>query len=187
MDVWNRYQLALRGVDAARSIGNGARASGFGVTFDRAFTVAGGERDTQRRRPYLLSCDTRSNVALRCLQPQLEAPLSRIGLSKRRTFSPHVTLLYGTTVATMQMIEPIISRVDRFALVHSHVGKSTHEVFEAWPLGGSWGRDCGLPQCATHAAAISADTAPPVAAIHRSKRALTLHTRRAYRSGRGRA
>lgn len=125
------------GVDAARSIGNCVRAACFDVTFDRVLTFVGDERDAQRRRPYVLSCDTDSNVALRCLQRQLHAPLWRMGLSKRRTFSPHVTLLYDTTVAPMQMIEPIVWQVDRFALVHSHFGKTTHEVIDEWLLEGN--------------------------------------------------
>ena len=123
-------------VDAALSVANSVRAARFEVTFDRALTFSGREHDGQRRRPFDLSCGTGSNIALRCLQRQLHMPLWRMGMSKRRTFSPHVTLLYDTQVAGTQMIQPITWEVDRFALVHSHFGKTSHEAIRTWWLDG---------------------------------------------------
>lgn len=123
-------------LDAALSIANSVRTARFEVTFDRALTFTGQEQDGQRRRPYVLGCATGSNVALRCLQRQLHAPLWRMGMSNRRSFSPHMTLLYDTTAAPMQMIEPISWQADRFALVHSHFGETRHEVIQSWPPDG---------------------------------------------------
>jgi RNA 2',3'-cyclic 3'-phosphodiesterase len=121
-------------VDAALSVAHSVRATAFDVAFDRSQTFVGEQTDSRRRRPYVLSCDKRSNLALRCLQRQLHAPLARLGSLQRKSFSPHVTLLYDTLVAGMQMIEPIVWRVDRFALVHSHYGKTRHEVIREWRL-----------------------------------------------------
>lgn len=111
----------------AEAVGNIVRASPFDVTFDRSFTFDK-QDGSAIKQPYVLSCDQRSKLPLRLMQRQLHAPLLKMDLLRRKGFAPHVTLLYDSTVAQTQMITPVCWHVDSLALVHSHSGKTHHEV-----------------------------------------------------------
>lgn len=125
-------------MDAAASAAKGVRCAPFEVSFDRISTFAGNAQRQERHDalPCALSCLQNDNLALRYLHRQLHAPLRRLGISVRPVFAPHVTVLYDPTNVPVQMIEPIRWQVDRFALVHSHYGKTNHEVIESWSLTG---------------------------------------------------
>lgn len=100
------------------------------MTFDCALTFVKGDSDHIANKPYVLGCEPNSNQALHLLQRQLHMPLLRMGMLHRKSFVPHVTLLYDAKTVARQAIDPIRWRVSKIALVHSHFGKTHHE--ELW-------------------------------------------------------
>ncbi len=114
----------------AQRVAEVASASPFDVTFDCTLSFVKGESDTAAKKPYVLGCQPRSNQALHLLQRQLHVPLLRMGMLHRKSFVPHVTMLYDTKTVTRQAIEPIRWRVSKIGLVHGHYTKTFHE--EVW-------------------------------------------------------
>lgn len=61
--------------------------------------------------------------------------LAGVSVARENAFMPHVTLAYGTGAMIDSMaVGPLLWRVDAFALIHSVVGHSKHEILGRWPL-----------------------------------------------------
>ena len=68
----------------------------------------------------------------------LGAALRQSGFPLPRTrpsqFTPHVTLMYGDPVASVQPITPISWTANEFVLIHSLLGRGQHVQLGHWPL-----------------------------------------------------
>ena len=85
----------------------------------------------------VLGVDETSAAPLRALRHDLAISQLFNGLVVlgAKSFSPHVTLAYGASLPALdEAIEPIIWRVNEFALIASHQGQSRHEELARWPL-----------------------------------------------------
>lgn len=78
------------------------------------------------KRPLVLAGD--ANQALYALQDAITDTKSRAH------FTPHVTLLYDEHRVPRQAVESITWTANHFALVHSFLGRSHHEILARWPL-----------------------------------------------------
>jgi 2'-5' RNA ligase len=108
------------------------RGPAFDVTFKRAESF----RNSTGVYPFVLTGD-KDFAAWRELQDALRAALNNAGLggATKGEFLPHVTLTYDRMRVKPQAIEPIIWRVMDFVLIHSELGKTTHNHLGRWPLG----------------------------------------------------
>lgn len=80
-----------------------------------------------------------------------ERGLSRLALARRaslrrRSFSPHVTMVYRDGRAFTRLTDPVRWTADELVLIHSEVGASRHHVLGRWPLlgGGQGGAQLSL-------------------------------------------
>lgn len=93
--------------------------------------------ERQARKKALVLTETRRTEALDVLHDRLCKALAKAGLRPHRGFSrPHVTLSYGEPLPKPVPIRPIPLLVQEFCLIHSHRGRSRHEVLGRWPLRG---------------------------------------------------
>lgn len=67
-------------------------------------------------------------------QAMMEAGLHNVLV--RKSFNPHVTLLYGEHDIPQQEVDEFVWRVETLTLIRSLQGLSTYEVLEEWPLRG---------------------------------------------------
>jgi 2'-5' RNA ligase len=92
----------------------------------------------------MISASTRS-IALRprhriaelaALRRELtfQAAVAKIAERPGYNFSAHMTLGYRDGTPFSQPVEPIAWIADEFVLVHSHLGKTRHDVVARWPL-----------------------------------------------------
>ena len=103
--------------------------------FDTAFARAESFRNSSGVFPFVLTGD----LALwRPLHDVLGAALSRVGLggATQGEFKPHITLTYDKVRVKPSSIEPVGWQVREFVLVHSLLGKTTHNHLGRWQLGG---------------------------------------------------
>lgn len=77
-------------------------------------------------------------VAVRALQARLGAEMKRAGLGQwvEKSFTPHMTLLYGRGTTALQAVEPVAWTVRELVLVHSFLGETRHEALGRWPFRG---------------------------------------------------
>lgn len=125
--------LRPRLVDAAIQAAARVSAAPFEWTLDTVETFRG------REPPCVLRSEEK-NEPIRQLWQSLGQALALAGLksSRENDFTPHVTLAYGNGVMLDSMaVASLAWRVDRFALVHSVVGRSHHELLGNWPLAGA--------------------------------------------------
>ena len=75
---------------------------------------------------------------LNALQRAIIDAMRGAGVSLRPgwSFSPHQTLFYREGRPEQRRIEGFNWRVERFALICSHVGRTRHETLGTWPLKG---------------------------------------------------
>jgi RNA 2',3'-cyclic 3'-phosphodiesterase len=117
-------------VSAAIAAAGKLRAAPFELVLDHAAGFHG------REPPCVLRC---SNVpsTLQTLWQDLRQSLILAGLGAQlsRNFTPHVTFAYSRGALPQPTpIEPIIWRVEGFALLHSVVGGGEYRTLDAWRL-----------------------------------------------------
>ena len=107
------------------------RAPPFDVTFDRAESF----RNRTGIYPFVLT-GPKDAAPWRPLYDTLGAALKRHGLASavHDEFKPHVTLLRDAKRAKAFAVEPIGWTVRDFVLVHSVLGKTTHNHLARWAL-----------------------------------------------------
>jgi RNA 2',3'-cyclic 3'-phosphodiesterase len=76
-------------------------------------------------------------VGLEMLHGLLGAELRKVGLKARSGFTPHMTLIYGSSHRVgEQAVEPVFWTACEFVLVQSLIGKTKHVRLGQWPLHG---------------------------------------------------
>jgi len=117
----------------SRRAGANVRRAPFEFTLDRAATFP-----RRFNPPCVLRCAAESESDLRSFHAELGMALRVAGLREhldRQPYLPHLTIAYAKSALPADIaIEPIIWKADGFALMDSHVGRSTHEQIERWPL-----------------------------------------------------
>jgi RNA 2',3'-cyclic 3'-phosphodiesterase len=102
--------------------------------FDVAFRRAESFRNSTGVYPIVLTGD---KAQWRGLHEGLRVALAGAGLggATRGDFEPHVTLTYDPIRMKPHAIDPITWTVKDFVLIHSVLGKTTHNHLGRWPLG----------------------------------------------------
>jgi len=103
----------------------------FGAGFARAESF----RNSTGVYPFVLTGDL---AQWRPVHDALGAALKRVGLggATQGEFRPHITLTYDKVRVKPSSIEPVGWQVREFVLVHSLLGKTTHNYLGRWQLGG---------------------------------------------------
>ena len=116
-------------VAAAKTAAAEVAAAPFEVVFDRV----GSFRNRTGVYPFVL---TGSDAAWRPLYGSLGAALKRHGLASivHDEFKPHITLLRDAARLKPAAAGPIAFTVREIVLVHSLLGKTTHNHLARWPL-----------------------------------------------------
>ena len=119
-----------------KSVGDAVRAAPFEMVFD----LAVGSARSVALRPRL------KNRPAAALHDRIAAVLRAAGLAERADyrFASHMTLGYRSGAPFTQDIAPIGWTADAFVLVHSHVGKTRHEILGRWTLDGMEDRQLTL-------------------------------------------
>jgi 2'-5' RNA ligase len=119
-----------------KAIGDAVEAVPFALQFD---TAVGSDRSIALRPRH-------KNASLAALHQRIAVAREAAGLRAREgyRFSPHMTLGYRDGVSFTQPIAPIGWDVDAFVLVHSHVGRTRHDVIGRWLLSGDDDRQLAL-------------------------------------------
>jgi 2'-5' RNA ligase len=116
----------------AMSAGDAMKGAAFDVAFNRVGSFGG----RPRNKPLVLQGEA-GVAGVIDLQASLHVEMRKVGLAKwARPYTPHVTLLYDNAEIAQQPIEPVTWRVTEFALVHSLLGKTQHNVCGRWSLAG---------------------------------------------------
>ena len=127
IDIVDDHADLPRGlVDTLVSAGDAVAA----VPFDMAFDLAVGSRRSVALRP------RRRNPGVEALRDRIAAARDRAGISPRHEyrFGAHMTLGYRQGAPFTQGIVPLGWTADEFVLIHSHVGRTRHDVLARWPL-----------------------------------------------------
>jgi 2'-5' RNA ligase len=105
------------------------RTAPFEIAFDRIVTFRG-----RYQSPCVLRCTPLSDSAMQQLWRGLGVVLPGVrGEEMERRFVPHLTIAYGDRMLeTPISIEPIVSRIEEFALVDSNGAQ--HAALARWPL-----------------------------------------------------
>jgi 2'-5' RNA ligase len=116
-------------VKLAKDAAGQVMAAPFAVSFPRAESF----RNSTGVFPFVLTGDAKEWATL---HTSLAASLTRIGLggATRGEFKPHVTLTYDEVRVKPLKIAPISWTVREFVLVHSVLGKTTHNHLGRWLL-----------------------------------------------------
>jgi len=111
------------------------------VVFDRVLSFGGRAGNL----PCVL-CDSDGNDALLQFHRQLGVVLAEHGFRSKgkQSFHPHVTLLYDEQRVAVEPVVPLSWTVNKFALVHSLVGRSRYIPLAGWML-----RGCSRPGAAS--------------------------------------
>lgn len=101
--------------------------------FDAAFARAESFRNSTGVYPFVLTGDV---APWRALHAALGAALKKAGLggATQGEFKPHVTLTYDRLRIKPLKMEPLIWTVRDFVLVHSQLGRTTHNHLGRWQL-----------------------------------------------------
>jgi len=115
------------------NIASGAASQVRVPAFDVAFKRAESFRNSTGVFPFVLTGDKQQWSTL---YEALRVALTDAGLggATRGDFQPHVTLTYDPVRVKPHAIEPITWTVKDFVLVHSVLGKTTHNHLGRWPL-----------------------------------------------------
>ena len=102
----------------------------FGVTFRRVESF----RNSTGVFPFVLTSD---KAQWKGLHEALRVALTNAGLggATRGDFAPHITLTYDKVRVKPHAVDPIEWIVKDFVLIHSALGKTTHNHLGRWPLG----------------------------------------------------
>lgn len=103
----------------------------FDVVLDRIGSIG----DAYNSGPLVLSGGG-ALAALRGFQRELGEALRAVGIEafERRSFKPHMTLLYTPTYVAREPVAPVAWTVSELLLIDSHIGQVVHEVVGRWPL-----------------------------------------------------
>ncbi len=134
LDDHDRVSTALE--RDLKAIGDAVEAAPFALQFDIA---VGTDRSIA-----LYPRD--ENVSLAALHQRIAVARESAGLRARENyrFSPRMTLGYRDGAPFTQAISPIGWTADAFVLVHSHVGRTRHDVIGRWLLRGDDDRQLAL-------------------------------------------
>lgn len=116
-------------VDLAKA----AAAQVAAVPFEAAFARAESFRNSTGVYPFVLTGDI---TPWRALHAALGAALKKVGLggATQGEFKPHVTLAYDKLRIKPLKIEPLLWTVADFVLIHSQLGRTTHNHLGRWQL-----------------------------------------------------
>jgi len=116
-------------VRLAREAAEQVKAAPFDVSFARAESF----RNRTGIFPFVLTSDIAPWLSL---QKALGAALQKTGLggATKGEFRPHMTLTYDELRVKPMTLEPITWKVRDFVLVHSQLGKTTHNHLGRWAL-----------------------------------------------------
>lgn len=120
--------------DEIVTLASGA-ASQVGVpAFDVTFKRAESFRNSTGVFPFVLTGDKAQWTSL---HEALRRALTDAGLggATRGDFQPHLTLTYDKMRVKPHVVAPITWLVRDFVLIHSELGKTTHNHLGRWPLG----------------------------------------------------
>jgi 2'-5' RNA ligase len=128
-------RLRTKFIFAARRSAEAVSMRSFVVTFPaiRSFEPAASMNDILRRQPLVLLGE---GDALLAFREVLRAAMERNGLKAAKSFTPHMTLLYGSKPIPLQAIEPINFAVKEFVLVHSELRLTQYNIIDRWSLEG---------------------------------------------------
>ncbi|MBS0276000.1 MAG: 2'-5' RNA ligase family protein [Proteobacteria bacterium] len=117
-------------VTLASAAASQVTVSAFDVSFPRAQSF----RNSTGVYPFVLTGD---KAPWDKLHGALRVALTDAGLggATRGDFQPHITLTYDPVRAKPHPIAPVSWRVRDFVLIHSELGKTTHNHLGRWPLG----------------------------------------------------
>jgi 2'-5' RNA ligase len=117
-------------VNLASGAASQVNVPAFDVTFQRAESF----RNSTGVYPFVLTGDKSQWLTL---YEALRAALTHAGLggATRGDFQPHTTLTYDPIRVKPQRIEPVTWTVQDFVLIHSVLGKTTHNHLGHWTLG----------------------------------------------------
>lgn len=119
-------QIVAKAHEAAGRV----HAPAIDITFDRALSFAGRERN----RPFVLR-NSEGAPAVQAFQRELGKAMAWSGLGKFvRPYTPHMTLLYYSNDVSEQPIAPISWRCTEFRLIHSMLGQTRHVTLGSWQL-----------------------------------------------------
>jgi 2'-5' RNA ligase len=115
--------------EAARSVSMPA----FDVGFNRAMSFGGNGQN----RPLVLRGSV-GHAELRLLHRLLGEAMRKVGLGKRlrKSFTPHVTMLYDSRSIAETPVPLVRWTVREFVLIHSPQGHSRHHHLSRWELRG---------------------------------------------------
>lgn len=100
----------------------------FDVVFDEAMSYA-------KNQALVLYGDDTGVEALMAFRQRLGEALADAGFKPKRSFTPHMTLLYARRKLEKHAIEePVRWSAGSLALIDSHVGEGVHEVLGQWPM-----------------------------------------------------
>jgi 2'-5' RNA ligase len=119
-----------------KAIGAAVEAAPFEIQFD---TVVGSDRAIALR-------PRGKNASFAALYQRIAVAREAAGLRARAGYrsSPHMTLGYRDGAPFTHAIAPIGWTADAFLLVHSHVGRTRHDVLGRWLLNGVDDRQLAL-------------------------------------------
>lgn len=120
--------------DEIVTLASGAASQVSIPAFDVAFKRAESFRNSTGIYPFVLTGD---RAQWRALHEALRIALTNAGLggATRGEFEPHITLTYDKLRVKPHVIEPINWLVRDFVLIHSELGKTTHNHLGRWQLG----------------------------------------------------
>lgn len=125
-DLGGYVELPPDVVTAARAAGAAVVAGAFDVVFDRAMSFPSSGT-------YVL-CGGAGTAQLAAFRLSLGQSMAKAGLPVKRSFTPHMTVLYDRHPIAEHAVEPIAWTANEFVLINSHVGKGVHEVLGRWFL-----------------------------------------------------
>ena len=125
-DLGGYAELPPDMVKTARAAGDAVAAHAFDVVFDRAMSFPSSGT-------YVL-CGGAGTAQLAVFRLSLGQAMGDAGLPVKRSFTPHMTVLYDRHPIAEHAIEPISWTAKEFVLINSHVGKGVHEVLGRWSL-----------------------------------------------------
>jgi 2'-5' RNA ligase len=76
------------------------------------------------------------NEILRQFREELGIALGSLGMLRRSSFNPHITLLYDQRIVHEEAVEPVNWISNKFALILSHAGKTKYDYLGEWDLRG---------------------------------------------------
>lgn len=102
----------------------------FEVVFDRVASFHNGGNN-----PLVLQ-GGQDLEALKAFQRDLGLAMARAGIGRLvdKSFTPHVTLLYDKRLIAEEPVAPVVWMVNRFALIHSLLGRTEHIPLAQWTL-----------------------------------------------------